>query len=140
MFFFYAHVEELSGPLLGEHGHSAPLGHGRSYSHHIGVFSRKVCEHLSEYVLVSVVGMIPRNPFSGFRIEPAGSMPCDRVFLRIPVSFAFNGFAVQDARSVNIFYLFQSEDDLFDVISVNRAEISEPQRLEQIPARTLDKP
>ena len=69
---------------------------------------------------------------TGFFIEPSRSMPYDSIFFGRSKSLSLNRFDMQDFGSGHIFYIIQNSDQMFYIMSVYRAEISDIQSFKYI--------
>ena len=135
-----AYVEELLRMAGGQPVHPAALRHRGGDADDRGVLLRQFAEHFAEDVLVTVVGVRGVDAFAGLRIEMAGRVPGDGIRFRGSVAFPLEGEAVQQARSRELVQAAQRLDDFVDVIAVDRTEVAEAQRLEDVPPGFADNP
>ena len=70
--------------------------------------------------------------FACLGVEFSGSVPRGRVGLGGRITFALDGAQVEYAWAFHIFYVGQYSDNAFDVVSVERPEISHVQALKYI--------
>ena len=135
-----SHIEETGREAFREFHHTTAARHRRSDSDDIGVFLGQIAQHLSEYVLVA------RNRTFGYLsltrggVETARCVPNHRVLFRRSVTLSLSRDAVQDARPLQLPQLLEGQHHLFDVVTVDRSEISQANRLEQVSSATLHDP
>jgi hypothetical protein len=125
-----AHVEVALRVLLLEAHQPGTLAHRGSDPDETLVGGRHVAQPVAEDLRV---GRLARGGLldADARVELAGPVVQDRVGLGELVALALLGHDVQELRPVQLPDVLQRRDQRFEVVAVDRADVVEPELLEQ---------
>src|SRR5574344_114029 len=114
--------------------HGTSGGHGGSNTYYLIILTGKLQQSFSEYVLKAgrFAGCVLYETFSRGGVEHAWCMPFRSLFLGRGKTFSLDGMDVKDARTLHFLDAAQHPDQIFHVVSVYRAEITEVQSFENI--------
>ena len=131
MLFGDADIEVAAGKPLFEFDQTRAFAHGRRHAQQARVRLGHVAQPLAEHLGVGRRTGLGLGQMVLARVEGADAVVGDRILFRRQIALALLGDHVQEARPIGIAEIAQGGDQGVEIVAVDRADVVEPQFLEQ---------
>lgn len=129
-----SYVESSLWHSLHHDVHAATCGHGRRYTHDLGILFSQLQQCMSEDILIFGwhAVCVDFDALSCFRVELSWGVKLDGILLCSLESFAFHRVDMKQFRALHVADASQGLNQFYHVVSVLRTEIADVHTLEDV--------